>query len=327
VFDYLGGINMKKKVLVTATKFDEYCTEAMKLFEENDIEVIAPCKEFPRLSQEELIKVIPDIDAVIAGLDDWNEEVFKVAKKLKIIARFGIGVDNIDLKKAREYGIHVTNARASFNAVAELALGLIMACLRKIPLLDHGTRNGKWERYVGDELNGKKIGFIGFGKIPQTLAKRLSGFDVEMYAYDKFPNKEIADKLGVKFVSMEELLAICDIVSLHLPATPETKGMINKDVFNKMKTGAYFINTARGSIVNEQDLYNALVSGKLKAAATDVFQKEPVDSENPLLKLENFFCTPHQGAETCQTMQNVGLINAKAIIDTFNGNVPENLLN
>jgi len=323
----LGGENMKKKVLVTVTKFDQYCKEAIKLLEENDFGIIAPCKEFPGLSQEELIKVIPDIDAVIAGLDDWNEEIYKAAKKLKIIARFGLGVDNIDLIKAREYGIHVTNARASFNAVAEMALALILACLRKVPLLDHGTRNGKWERFIGDEINGKKIGFLGFGKIPQTLAKRLTGFEVDMYAYDKFPNKEIADTLGVKFVSMDELLAICDIVSLHLPATPETKGMINKDVFNKMKTGAYFINTARGSLVNEQDLYDALISGRIKAAATDVFQNEPVNPDNPLLKLENFFCTPHQGAETYQTMRDVGLIDAQAIIDTFAGKVPKNLLN
>lgn len=318
---------MKKKVLITVTRFDQFCSEAIKVFRENNIEVIMPCKEFPRLRQEELLKIIPDIDAVIAGLDDWNEEVFKAAKKLKIIARFGLGVDNIDVAKAREYGIHVTNARASYNAVAELAIALILACLRKVPLLDHSTRNGKWERFIGDELNGKKVGFLGFGKIPQTLAKRLIGFDVEMYAYDKFPNTKIAGELGVKFAEMDEILATCDIVSLHLPATEETIGMINKQVFDRMKTGAYFINTARGSLVNEQDLYDALVSGKIRAAATDVFKNEPVNPDNPLLKLENFFCTPHQGAETYQTMRDVALINAEAILDTFAGKVPKNLLN
>jgi D-3-phosphoglycerate dehydrogenase len=318
---------MKKKVLITVTKFDQYCKEALDLFKENDIEVIAPCTEFPRLSEEELLKIMPDIDAVIAGLDDWNENVYKVSSKLKIIARFGLGVDNINTVKAREYGIHVTNARASFNAVSEMAVGLILSCLRKIPILDHSTKTGSWERFIGDELNAKKVGLLGFGKIPQTLAKRLSGFDVELYAYDKFPNNEIAKSLNVKMVGMDELLSICDIVSLHLPATEETQNSIDKKVFDKMKTGSYFINTARGSLLKEQDLYEALVSGKLRAAATDVFQHEPVEKDNPLLKLDNFYCTPHQGAETFQTMRDVGLIDAKAIIDVLSGKVPKNLLN
>lgn len=318
---------MKKKVLITVTKFDEYCKEALELLHKNDFEVIAPCKEFPRLSEEELIKIMPDIDAVIAGLDNWNENVFKVSPKLKVISRFGIGVDNIDLGKARQYGINVTNARASFNAVSELAVALILACLRKVPILDNGTRNGKWERFIGDELNSKRVGFLGFGKIPQTLAKRLSGFDVEMYAYDKFPNEAAAKELNVKFVTMEEILSTCDIVSLHLPSTEETKNTINKTVFNQMKTGSYFINTARGALVNEADLYEALVSGKIRAAATDVFQHEPVEKDNPLLKLENFYCTPHQAAETYQTMRDVGLSDVRAIIDVFSGKIPENLLN
>ncbi len=318
---------MKKKVLVTCTKFDVYCKEALELLQANDVEVLMPCTEFPRLSQEELVKIMPEIDGVIAGLDDWNAEVFKASPKLKILTRFGLGVDNFDLAKARELGIHCANARGSFNAVAEMAIALILACLRKVPILDHQVKTGIWERFIGDELNNKKVGLLGFGKIPQTLAKRLSGFDVEIFAFDKYPNHAAAEKLNVKMVSFDEVLANCDIVSLHLPATEETKNTIDKQVFGKMKKGSYFINTARGTLVNEEDLYDALVSGQIRAAATDVFQTEPVSMDNPLLKLDNFYCTPHQGAETYQTMRDVGLIDAKAILDVFAGKLPENLVN
>lgn len=318
---------MGKKVLVTVTNFSLYCAEAKCMLCENGFEVLEPCTKIPRLSFEELKQAMPDIDAVIAGLDDWTEEVFQFSGKLRVMARFGLGVDNIDLEAARSHGIYVTNARASFNAVAEMALALMLSCLRKVPVLDHGTKNGIWERFVGDELCYKTIGLVGFGRIPQTLAKRLSGFDVKLLAYDKLPDHEMAERLKVSLCELDTLLRESDIVSLHLPSIPETEGMFGREMFAKLKRGAYFINTARGALVDETALYEALVSGQLRAAGTDVFQEEPVRAGNPLLKLENFFCTPHQGAETAQTMRDVGLIGAQAIVDTFNGKKPATLLN
>lgn len=319
--------NLCKKVLVTVTNFSRFCPEAKKLLENNGFMVLEPCTKVPQLSFEELKVIMSDIDAVIAGLDHWTDEVFDFSKRLRVIARFGVGVDKIDLASAKAHGIYVTNARASFNAVSEMAIALMFCCLRNIPALDHGTKHGVWERFVGDELCHKTIGLVGFGKIPQTLAKRLASFDVRLLAYDIIPNKDAAKRFNVTLCDLDTLLGESDIVSLHLPVTPETENMFNAEMFERFKTGAYFINTARGAIVDESALYDALVSGKLKAAATDVFRKEPVDSDNPLLKLKNFYCTPHQAAETYQTMYDISLIAAQAIIDTFNGKKPATLLN
>jgi len=322
------GITMSKKVLVTVTKFGEYCAKAKKLLEDNGFEVLTPCVEFPRLSQEELLEVMPDIDAVIMGLDDWNEDVFGAAKKLKIMSRFGLGVDNVDLESAKRHGVYVCNARASFNAVSELAMSLLFCCLRTIPFLDKTTKEGKWERFVGDELFRKKVGLLGFGVISQTLAKRLSSFECDIYAYDLAPNRDMARDLGVTIAdSIDEVLAKSEIISLHLPATPSTAHLVDRKFLGKCNKGAYIINTARGAILDEKALYDALVSGHIRAAGTDVFEHEPVSADNPLLKLPNFYCTPHQGAETIQTMENVGLIGARAILDTFQGKKPQNLLN
>lgn len=319
---------MKNKALVTVTRFSEFCPEAKELLLQNGFEVLEPCTEFPRLSFEELQKIMPGVDAVIVGLDTWNDEVFSFSPKLKVMARFGLGVDNIDLAAAKKHGVCVTNARESYNAVAELAMSLIFSCLRYVPTLDKATKEGKWPRFVGDELFRKKVGFLGFGKIAQTLAKRLTSFDCDMAAYDIAPNRQMAEKLGVKLMgSIDEVLAHSQIVSLHIPAMPSTAHMMNSEMFAKFNEGSYFINTARGALVDETALYDALKTGRLRAAGVDVFEKEPAGADNPLFGLDNLFCMPHQGAETFQTMTNVGLVSARAIVDTFDGKIPNNLLN
>ena len=276
----------------------------------------------------ELERVIHEISAVIAGVDTWNQDVFKMAPKLKVIARFGVGVDNIDLKKAKEYGIKVTNAKGrNANAVAEMTVGLILAAIRNIPYLNHSLRQGNWDRFVGIEMAGKRLGLLGFGAIGQLVAAKLRGFDLQVFAFDKCPQPEKAKHLGVNMAAMEDILRQSDIVSLHLPSTEETYHVLGKEQFAMMKDGAYLINTARGALVDEKALYEALISRKLAVAAIDVYEKEPARPTHPLLRLDNIIVTPHSAAETYETYASVSRATAQAIIDVFEGRCPENLLN
>lgn len=320
-------MSQQKKVLVTATNYSQLCAEAKQLLEKNNFEIIENPHDRP-MKFGELKEIIGDIDAVVAGVDTWDESIIKLAPNLKVISRFGVGVDNINLDQAKEYGIQVTNApRLNSNAVAELTVNLILNSLRNTVNLHVSTRQGHWERFVGTELKGKKVGLLGFGNIAQSVAKKLYGFDVELLAYDKFPNKEIAARYDVQFTSYEEILQASDIVSMHLPNLPETHHFMNKERFNQMKQGSYFVNTSRGALVDEKALYEALETGKLQAAAIDVYEKEPITRDNPLFHFDNIITTPHTAAESYEVYHSVGLMTAQAIISVFQEKTPDNLLN
>jgi D-3-phosphoglycerate dehydrogenase / 2-oxoglutarate reductase len=311
-----------RKVLVTATNYSMLCSESRALFEKNGWQVIENMFGRP-MTFDELKEGVGDIDAVVAGVDTWNEAVFQLAPKLKIISRFGVGVDNIDVETARRFGIKVTNAAGkNANAVAELTIGLLLAVMRNIPSLHQAARRGIWDRFVGQELVGRTIGFLGFGAIAQKVARKLAGFDVKIIACDKYPNLKAAKKLQVTLVSAEEVLRRSDVVSLLLPSLKETHHFMNAKTFGLMKNGAYFINTARGALVDENALYDVLASRKLTAAAIDVYEVEPVSPDNPLFQLPNIVTTPHTAAETYETYRTVGLHTAQSILDEFEGTNP-----
>ncbi|MDR1827753.1 MAG: phosphoglycerate dehydrogenase, partial [Methylobacteriaceae bacterium] len=276
----------------------------------------------------ELSKVVGEIDGVVAGVDTWDEAVFQLAPKLKVIARFGVGVDNIDCAAATRHNVVVTNAAGgNSNAVAELTVGLIISAMRAIVPLHNSTRQGAWDRFVGTEIVNRTVGLLGFGNIARKVARKLSGFDARIIAYDKYPNLEAAQTLGVEMVSADDVLTRSDIVCTLLPSLPETKHFMNSETFGKMKDGSYFVNTARGALVDEAALADALTSGKLRGAAVDVYEKEPVLKDNPLLKLDNLVTTPHTAAETYETYTLVGRITAEAVLDVLNGRSPANQLN
>lgn len=315
-----------KKVLVTATNYSALCAEAKRLLEEAGCEIVENQLGRPH-TYEELIPLVGDIDAVVAGVDTWDEAVFKQAPKLKAIARFGVGVDNIDLEQAKAYGIQVTNVPGgNANAVAELTVGLILSMMRNIPALQESAKRAYWDRRVGVELAGRTVGLLGFGNIAQMVARKLQGFDVRLIAYDKFPNPAKAEALGVQLVESDEVLRQSDIVSMHLPSLKETHHMMSDAQFGMMKESAYFVNTARGALVDEQALYRALQAGRIAGAAIDVYEREPVAADNPLLKLDNLLATPHTAAETEETYRRVGLATAQALLDVFEGRKPANLL-
>jgi D-3-phosphoglycerate dehydrogenase len=320
------ALSNRPKILVTSTNYSIYCSEAKQLLESSGCEIIENMRGRP-LTFEELSEVVHDVSGVVAGVDTWNEEVFKLAPKLKVIGRFGVGVDNIDLDKAREYGVQVTNVPGgNANAVAEFAVGLILSALRNIPNLYQSARRAYWDRHVGEELQGKRVGLLGFGNISRKLARKLQGFDVELVAFDKYPNEAAAKELNVKLASFEEVLSTSDIVSMHLPALPETYHIMGDKQFGMMKPGSYFINTARGTVVNEEALRKALTDGPLGGAAIDVYEHEPVTADNPLLTTDRIVTTPHTAAETLETYRLVGLTTARAILDVLEGRTPHNLL-
>lgn len=315
------------KLFVGSYNYSQNCPNSKKLLEENGFEIIENQYQRP-YTHEELLEIVDDLDAVITGMDEWDEELFKKGRKLKSIIKFGIGVDNIDIVKAKEYGIKVSNAPASTNAVAELVIGYMVDLKRNIVQGNNICKAGAWDRIAGSEIMGKNIGLIGYGKIPKLISKKLQGFDANVFAFDKYPDYETAKKYNVQMTSFEDILGKCDILSLHLPKIEETNHIINSNTISKMKDGAFFINTSRGALVDENALYEALVSGKLAGAACDVFEIEPAIPDNKLFTLDNFICTPHWGSDTIETIQMVGEITAQATIDVVcKGKNPINYVN
>tara|TARA_R110002020_G_scaffold70100_26_gene182029 strand:+ start:1266 stop:2219 length:954 start_codon:yes stop_codon:yes gene_type:complete len=317
---------MTRTVLVTATNYSRLCSEGKALLEAHDCRVIE--NDFGRpMTFAELSARVGEVDAVVAGVDSWNDAVFALAPRLKVISRFGVGVDNIDIEAARGRDIKVTNAAGgNSNAVAELTIGLIIAAMRNIPELHRTTRQGAWDRFVGGELVGRTIGILGFGNIAQMIAKKLTGFDVNVIAYDKYPNAAAADALKVTMVDAETVLTSADIVCTMLPSLPETRHFMNAQTFGRMKKGAYFINTARGALVDEAALKQALDGGQLAGAAIDVYESEPTSAENPLLTTAGIVTTPHTAAETYETYRGIGILTAQAVLDVLDGRTPKNLL-
>jgi D-3-phosphoglycerate dehydrogenase len=272
-------------------------------------------------------------NALITAGDKFPAEVFETLKgDLKLLSRYGVGTDEIDKAKAAELGIAVCNAAGSLStAVAECAMGLILALLRSIPQSDNEVRNNDWSRFfeskTGTQIEGKTVGIIGFGDISRALAKMLSGFNCKVIAYDLFWNKEEAEKLGVEYATVEQIQEKADIISIHVPSTPQTNGMINRDFLSKCKKNAILINTARGRLVNPDDLAEARNNGVIAGAGMDVFFPEPPDTSNPLLTAKNTILLPHTGACTIESHMKAGMMAAKNVADFFKGIEVKTILN
>lgn len=275
------------------------------------------------LSEDELINIIPPYDAIIVrSIPKVTRPIIEAGKKLKVIARGGIGLDNIDCDAAKEKGITVANTPgASSLSVAELAIGLMFAASRKIAKADAALKKGQWlkKECMGCELAGKTLGIIGIGGIGQALARIAGVLGMEVIATkrDLSSIPPALKELGVTVVSFDELLARADYISLHLPKTAESSLLISEPQFNKMKDGVIFVNCARGGIVDEAALAQAVKSGKVAAAAVDVFAKEPPDQDNPLLGLENVILTPHIGASSVEGQFRVGIEVADKVIQAL----------
>jgi D-3-phosphoglycerate dehydrogenase len=259
------------------------------------------------LPSNQVADLLQGKDGYIAGLDIIDRSALAKADQLKVISRYGVGVDNVDLEAAKEKDIIVTNTPgANSSSVAELALGLILSLARQIPGAVQAVRQGEWPRLSGISLEGKTIGVLGLGAIGKQLARRLAGFDCHILAYDPYADADFAAANGVTLESIDAVIANSDFISIHLPLLPETSGMVNAEFLAHMKKGAFLINTSRGEVVDEIALLHALESGHLRGAGLDAFIVEPPNPDNPLLQLPQVLATPHSGAHTDGATRNMG---------------------
>lgn len=279
---------------------------------------------------DELKKEIVKYDGlVVRSATKVTADVIAAATNLKVIGRAGSGVDNIDVKAASAKGIVVMNTPGGNTVTtAEHAVALLFAACRQVPQAAAALKAGKWEKSrMGIELYNKTIGIIGLGQIGSHVARVANGLFMNVVAYDPFLSPEKAAQLGVEQVDLPTLYKKADFITIHSPLTPETKGLINADVISQMKKGVVIVCAARGGIIDEKALYDALVSKHVAAAALDVFEKEPAEASNPLLALDNFIGTPHLGASTMEAQENVALAVAEQIADYLVNNVIRNAVN
>ncbi len=276
------------------------------------------------LDKPSLLREIVDADAlVIRSATKVDEEVLTAASRLKVVGRAGMGVDNVDLDAATRMGILVVNAPTSNSiSAAEHTMALILAQARNIPRADASLRSKKWERAKlgGVELYRKTLGILGFGRIGILVAERAAAFGMQLVAYDPYARPEAAQKIQVELLdSVEDVLGRSDFVTLHLPLTPETKGLINAKTISSMRDGARLVNVSRGAVVVEEDLAEAIQSGKLAGAAIDVFATEPC-TDSPLFSLSDAVVTPHLGASTTEAQDRAGMVVAEQILAALDGN-------
>ena len=284
-----------------------------------------------KLAQDELVKEIKQYDGLIVrSATKVTADVIAAAERLKVIGRAGSGLDNVDTQAATRRGIVVMNTPGGNTVTtAEHAMAMIFSMTRRIPQATVSMKAGKWEkdRFMGVELYNKTLGIVGIGQIGGYVAKLAQGMSMNVIAYDPYLSEEQARKMGVEVVELAELFRRSDILSVHTPLTAETRSLINAGAIEQMQPGVMIVNCARGGIVNEADLYEALKSQRVAAAAFDVFEEEPIDPGHPLLTLDNFICTPHIGAATGEAQENVAVGIAEQIVDYFTKGIARGAVN
>ena len=296
---------------------DPIAGEGIQILKSKGLEVV----DLTSIPKEELVNHVGDLDAIIVrSATKVRKEMIDAAKNLKVIGRAGVGLDNVDVEYARSKGIKVLNTPGATSiSVAELTIGLILAVMRKIAYADREMRKGAWpkKKCKGIEMYGKTLGVIGIGRIGREVAKRAKAFGMRIVYYDIFRLSEEQEReLGVEYRELEELLSLADVVTLHLPLTPETRHLINAERIAKMKDGAILVNAARGGIVDEDAMYDALKSGKLYGAALDVYENEPL-RESKLFELDNVVLTPHIGAQAKEGQARAGVEIAQRVVQAL----------
>ena len=296
---------------------DPIAQEGVEYLKKEGFEVI----DLTGVPKDELPKHVGDLDAIIIrSATKVRKEFIDAAKNLKVIGRAGVGLDNVDVDYAKSKGIKVLNTPGATSiSVAELVIGLILAVMRKIAYADREMRHGKWpkKKCKGIEMYGKTLGIIGIGRIGREVAKRARAFGMKIIYYDVFKlDDRTANELGVEYRDLDDLIGEADVITLHVPLLPETKHMINAERIAKMKDGAIVINAARGGVVDEDALYEALKSGKLYGAALDVYEHEPL-KESKLFELDNIVLTPHIGAQAKEGQTRAGIEIAQKVAEAL----------
>jgi len=321
---YFWKVKMKILVTPTSLKPDSEGHAMKKLHAFASSLVFNPTGK--PLTEDELIPLLSGCDGCVAGLDFFTAKVIESTDNLKVISRYGSGVDRVDLAAAKAKNIAVCNTpNANTQAVADLTIALLLCLARKIPVLDKKTREGQWPRSTGIELFGKTIGILGLGAIGKAVAHRASGFSMRILAYDPFMNIEYAESNGIVSAGFDTVIQEADFLCLHLPLTDETRNIISADVMKAMKKDAIIVNTARGGLIDEAAAYDHLVSGDLGGLGLDVFETEP-PQESPLFKLENVVLTPHIAAHTAEATAAMADMSVQNLIEVLSGRECKNIL-
>ncbi len=325
---WVGGMGMGERVLVASFYNRQAVAPTLEVLARRADVVL--CREGRRLTEDELIGHLKGMDAVIGSDEPYTERVFASSPRLRIVALDGVGFDNVDLDSATRHGVIVANAPVNDSAVADLTLGLMIAAVRQVLTCDRGMRGGRWgdrDRYLSRDVNGATLGLLGFGRVGKAVAKRAAGFGMVVLAYDPSMDVASAQHLGVRPVTMDELLAASDILSVHVPLTPATVHLLDAAALRKMKPGAYLVNTSRGAVVEEAALVAALESGQLAGAGLDVLCEEPPSVDNPLFRFDNVVLTPHVGSDTYGTFLRIFECAVGGIVRLFDGQRPDHVVN
>ncbi|MEC7091179.1 MAG: C-terminal binding protein [Pseudomonadota bacterium] len=308
-------------VVVTDSPFPSL-DPAKKALEDANAEVV----QAPSSSEEDIIKAAENADAILVTYAKLNENILRSLKNCKAIGRFGIGVDNIDLKVAGELGISVNYVPDyCLDEVSDQAMAMIISMARKIPQSNKLVQSGRWEMPAVVpmyRLRGKTVGLIGFGNIPRLMAPKAQAFGFNVIASDPYAPKELFEKYGVESVSMDELYERSDFISVHAPLLPETKGLVNKDAFKKMKDTAIIVNTARGPLINEKDLIEALDKNEIGGAGLDVVETEPLPENSPLIGRDNVILAPHTAFYSVEALEELQTKAASDVARVLNGEEP-----
>lgn len=310
---------MSQKVLIV----QPIAEEGIKMLEDAGLEPVT----MTDTSKESLLKEVEDCAAILVRTAEIPKDVLKAGKNLKVIARHGVGVDNIPVETATELGIMVVNApKSNIESVAEHIIGFMIIAAKQILKADKALRQGLFEvrnEYIGVELAGKTLGIVGLGRIGSVVAKKaIKAFTMKVLAYDPYLKPDQVSGEIELVTDWESFLSSCDFISVNCPFTEQTKGLIDADAFKAMKKSAYLINVARGGIVKESALIRALNQGEIAGAATDVYEEEPPDKDNPLFELDNVVLTPHMAAHTQESMIKMATHAAQGIIEVLKGKHP-----
>lgn len=317
---------MKHKVMVTDCYLGTLDVEK-KVLNQNGAEMIyGDCR-----SADEVIEKARNVNGLIIQFADISRKVFEALPEIKVVGRYGVGVETIDVEAATEHGVYVVNvAEYCEDEVSNHALALMMACARKVVQYNKDVKNGLWDyssRKPVYRLKGQTLGLLGFGKIPRELARKAAPLGLEVLAYDPFVEQKEADKYQVRLVKLDELLKRSDFISSHVPLNAKTRDLISENEFYKMKESAYIINTSRGGIINEDALINALEDKKIAGAALDVVTDEPVARDDRLAKMDNVILTPHAGFYSEESLKELKMKVAQGVVDVLNNKEPQYLVN
>lgn len=322
----VGGFGLKR-VLVTRA-VPEFALQVLR----DNVGVEVDCGYIPE-SRDEFLSVVRDVHGLLVQPGDVvDAEVFGAAESLEIVSIIGVGYENVDVEAASRRGIPVAFTPVLQKTVAELTFALMLALARGVVVADGYIRSGEWREPVpavemGTDLCGKTLGIVGLGRIGSEVAKRAKCFEMNVVYYDTVRDRRKEEELGVRYVSLDELLSVSDFVSLHTPLTEETKHLIGARELELMKPSAYLINTSRGRVVDQRALYDALVNNRIKGAALDVFEEEPIPADDPLLKLRNVVLTPHIGSATTETRMSMFLTAVQNLGQGLRGEKPRYLVN